>query len=268
MPDCPTCGRPFDTRRGLGVHHSATHGELLPNRECTNCGSEFHSEHEKKYCSDECRDTAVTFAGKENPNYRGGMETTECDICDTQFEFYPSAKSGRFCATCVENKQWRHEPDIRGKRNPRWSGGERELECYECGTTFTRYRGNESDRDFCSRQCHHEWLSQAFAGEGHPNWKGGSQPNYGRGWRRVRKRALERDDYSCVVCGTTKEDLGRNPDVHHVVPVRAFVEHPALTERDAHSLENVVSLCIDCHRKAEFGRISRRRLQAIASPST
>lgn len=263
MPECPTCGASFDTRRGLGVHHSAAHGERLPNRECAHCGESFHCEHEKKYCSIECRETAVSFAGADNPNYRGGKQPTTCEICGSGFEYYPSAKPGRYCSSCVESEQWRHVREIDGSKNPRWSGGPTDLECDWCGASFSRHRV-EGEHVFCSDACQYEWLSEAFTGDGHPNWAGGSDANYGRGWRRVRERALERDDHRCVVCGASREELGRNPDVHHIVPVRAFVETPVTTERDAHYLENLVSLCIDCHRKAEFGHISRERLEDAA----
>jgi 5-methylcytosine-specific restriction endonuclease McrA len=191
------------------------------------------------------------------------METTDCEICGRSFEYYPSDKEGLYCSTCVEEEHWRHRPDISGENHPRWAGGRIEVDCSQCGVTIERERKNlTGEHVFCSDDCQYEWLSESFTGDGHPNWKGGSQPNYGPGWRRVRERALERDDYSCVVCGTSSEELGRNPDVHHVVPVRAFVEHPVTTERDAHYLENVVSLCVACHRKAEFGHISRERLEA------
>jgi len=113
----------------------------------------------------------------------------------------------------------------------------------------------------CSRECHASWLSEQFTGEGHPNWEGGTVGPYGKGWNAVREAALERDGHECVVCGTTADELGRNPDVHHVVPVRAFVETPVLAERDAHTLDNVVSLCPPCHRRAEFGCISRPELR-------
>jgi 5-methylcytosine-specific restriction endonuclease McrA len=70
----------------------------------------------------------------------------------------------------------------------------------------------------------------------------------------VRRRALERDDHACVI-------FGRNPDVHHIVPVRRFVDSPVLTERDAHTLDNVVCLCSACHRKVEFGEHSPSELR-------
>ena len=261
MVDCPTCGESFDSSRGLGVHHSAVHDELLPNRECARCETEFHSEHEKKYCSEECRDEAVSFEGENHPNYSGGKDTTECEICGSTFDYYPSEKKGLYCSTCVEEEEWRYTPDVEGKNHPRWSGGEKKLECGECGATFTRHRSvSDSDHVFCSTECQYAWLSEAFTGEGHPNWEGGTEANYGRGWNRVRRGALERDDHECVICGTDREELGRNPDVHHVVPVRAFVETPATTEADAHYLENLVSLCPSCHRKAEFGRLSRNQV--------
>lgn len=262
MHKCPTCGREFSSRRGLGVHHSRSHDELLPNRECHECGREFHSEHEKKYCSDECRDTAVSFEEENHPNYTGAKEETKCELCGTRFEYYPSEKKGLYCSTCVEEESWRYRPKITGENHPRWSGGERELDCDECGTTFARKRLPEAgEHVFCSPDCQYEWLSEAFTGDGHPNWKGGIDANYGRGWNRVRRQALERDGHECVLCGTSKEELGRNPDVHHIVPVQAFVETPVTTESDAHYLENVVSLCPSCHRKAEFSNVDRDLLR-------
>jgi len=43
---------------------------------------------------------------------------------------------------------------------------------------------------------------------------------YGPDWRSVCETALERDEYMCQACGATRGELGRNPDVHHITPVR------------------------------------------------
>lgn len=209
--NCPSCDRTFDSRRGLGVHHSSTHGERLPNRQCDHCSERFYSDYQKRYCCEACYDAAVSFAGSDNPNYSDAMAKTDCDNCGTTFEYYPSEKKGCYCSDCVENTEWRHTRQITGSDNPNWSGG--------------------------------------GVGE------------YGPGWQAVRKQALERDGHACVLCGTDADDLGRNPDVHHLVPVRLFVAMPAFTVRDAHTLDNVVSLCPGCHRRAEFGHVSRAELR-------
>jgi 5-methylcytosine-specific restriction endonuclease McrA len=268
MHTCPTCGDTFDSRRGLGVHHSAAHGELLPNRTCSHCGERFHCEHEKKYCSDDCRDEAVSFEGEDNPNYRGRKSTTTCDICGDEFEYYPSEKEGLYCSTCVEEEDWRNTVVLEGEDNPRWGGGKRQLDCAVCKATVERYPSNVNEVTVCGEKCRTEWLSEEFTESVHPNWKGGGNGSYGKGWNAVRRRALERDGYECVVCSKSEEEIGRNPDVHHILPVRQFVASDDHGKADAHYLDNVVSLCVDCHRKADFGKISKTELRSHAGIET
>lgn len=261
---CPACGSEFDTRRGLGVHHSLVHDEQLPNRTCADCGEEFYSSYEKKYCSRNCRYDSASSKSKEKRNYRRGKERTDCRICGATFEYYPSNKKGLYCSDCVENESWRSIPATSGSENPRWNGGKVEVECAVCGTAIERYPSNfTGDVAVCSEECRREWLSKAFTGSGHPNWKGGGNESYGTGWQKVRKQALERDGYACVRCSKTKQELGRNPDVHHIVPVRSFAESEDHKRTDAHYLGNVASLCIACHRKADFGKVSKETLRSL-----
>ncbi len=94
---CPQCDRVFESRRGRGVHHWQMHGEKLPNCECARCGDIFYAEYKRVYCSTDCRNAAVSYAGTANPNYRQGMSTGTCDLCGNEFEYYPSEKKGRYC---------------------------------------------------------------------------------------------------------------------------------------------------------------------------
>lgn len=262
--ECPTCESAFDTRRGLGVHHSLVHGERLPNRECANCSDEFYCSYAKMYCSEECRREGLSLENESNPNYRGGKEGAECRICGAEFEYYPSAKKGLYCPDCVEDGSWRVTPDTKGSNHPLWNGGKIERECEICDTAIKRYpSGFSGDVAVCSEECRQTWLSAAFTGSSHPNWKGGGNESYGTGWRSVREQALERDGYACVRCSKTKQELGRNPDVHHIVPVRLFAESKDHEREDAHCLENVASLCIACHRKADFGKVSKETLRSL-----
>lgn len=106
-----------------------------------------------------------------------------------------------------------------------------------------------NEHNFCCNNCQYDWLSEEYTGDGHPNWVEGYpiDTNYSGNWWRIRRRALERDDSTCQKCGVTKEELGRNPSVHHIKPVETFDN-----TQNAHTLGNVVSLCPSCHREEEW----------------
>jgi len=70
----------------------------------------------------------------------------------------------------------------------------------------------------------------------------------GKGWKRSKRQALERAGYTCEnpECSIDGEDLGRNPDVHHIVPFRLFD-----SDEEANQLSNLIVLCPPCHRQVE-----------------
>lgn len=260
---CPECERAFVSKRGLGVHHAQMHEELLPNMECAHCRTEFHCEYEKKYCSENCLSEAVSFAGENNPNYNGAKEQTTCRICETSFEYYPAEKRGLYCSACVETEQWQVTPNTDGPDNPRWNGGKQTAPCEICGTKIERWPSEFRDVACCSEGCRSKWLAETFVGPNHPNWKDTEKLAYGPGWDRIRSQALERDGSRCRLCGITHSELGQNPDVHHIVPVRWFVDSDDHTRADAHTLDNVISLCRACHRQAEGGDVSDGTLRSL-----
>ena len=74
---------------------------------------------------------------------------------------------------------------------------------------------------------------------------------YRNEWLRVRRKALKRDNYTCFLCGITKEKLLETPtgnrtkdhlNVHHLEP-------------PSQELDKLITLCWDCHKKME-GKIS------------
>ncbi len=83
-----------------------------------------------------------------------------------------------------------------------------------------------------------------------------SDPNdYGPDWPKIRDRVRARDGYRCQMCGAPEN--GRQHDVHHKVPFRNFVRDSQSREnylaalQQAHRLDNLITLCPSCHRKAE-----------------
>jgi DEAD/DEAH box helicase domain-containing protein len=80
-------------------------------------------------------------------------------------------------------------------------------------------------------------------------------PNdYGPNWPEQRDRARARDGYRCRTCGAP-ERQNRQHDVHHIRPFRDF---GTARYAEANVLDNLVTLCSNCHRRAEasLGRTS------------
>jgi 5-methylcytosine-specific restriction endonuclease McrA len=103
-----------------------------------------------------------------------------------------------------------------------------------------------------------EWRSEHRSGENAPAWEGGKKLYRGPNWLKQREQAVKRDDRECKRCGCTEAEhfkkYGRELSVHHLMPVREFYleaddERPNFEEMNA--LDNLVTLCIECHRGVE-----------------
>jgi integrase len=75
---------------------------------------------------------------------------------------------------------------------------------------------------------------------------------HGNKWFRLRDQALERDQNMCRNCRT-----GANLEVHHVVPIR---------ERGTNRLENLYTLCRDCHQAAHGHQRGTNKSSSTISP--
>jgi DEAD/DEAH box helicase domain-containing protein len=76
-------------------------------------------------------------------------------------------------------------------------------------------------------------------------------PNdYGSLWPQIRERVRARDGYKCQMCG--RPELNRQHDVHHKIPFRMFRdENGHILRERANQLDNLTTLCPECHKKAE-----------------
>jgi DEAD/DEAH box helicase domain-containing protein len=94
------------------------------------------------------------------------------------------------------------------------------------------------------------------------------RPNdYGPNWSVQRRKALERDSYACRHCGAHADAAGAaGLHVHHLRPFRTFGYVPGQNDayRRANRLENLVTLCASCHRRAEEGQRTRSALGGLA----
>jgi DEAD/DEAH box helicase domain-containing protein len=72
-----------------------------------------------------------------------------------------------------------------------------------------------------------------------------NDPNdYGLDWQIQRDLSRERDGFICQGCGAP--EANRAHDVHHIIPFRTFTNH-----KHANQIDNLVTLCPKCHRRAE-----------------
>ncbi len=108
-----------------------------------------------------------------------------------------------------------------------------EFTCKWCDEIFSREVRPEDTRSFCSQSCaskyrHKERGNNLYNGAGGP-----------------KKRALERDNYTCQRCGDEVEDGHRKSpksgEVHHIIPRAAG---------GPDALPNLVTLCLRCHKEA------------------
>ena len=76
-------------------------------------------------------------------------------------------------------------------------------------------------------------------------------PNdYGPEWPKIRERVRTRDGFRCQMCG--RAETGRQHDVHHKTPFRMFRDATGKILREqANRLDNLITLCPECHKKAE-----------------
>ena len=244
MPDCPTCGKTCNTMQGVRIHHTKVHGDSLPNLICKGCDSDFyHPKADRAFCRD------CDFRARENnPNWKDAKEAAECEICEKPFEYYPTDKEGIYCPDCVESAE-----EFLGTPSYELRDIERvEKECEECGeemvvlqTTVDQGRGR-----FYSASCRDTWFSHEYDNP-HAN------PYSGK-WYKMRHQIYKRDDHQCVRCGRHRQEIGREPEVHHFTPIREFDD-----PQDAHRPDNLICLCRGCHSQAEFGVISDWELRDL-----
>jgi 5-methylcytosine-specific restriction endonuclease McrA len=82
-----------------------------------------------------------------------------------------------------------------------------------------------------------------------------ARDGYGSNWKAQRKKALERDGYTCQKCGkkADQRQWWKRIHVHHKRKIRLFYNtHTGkINYKRANRLSNLVTLCKRCHRAAD-----------------
>lgn len=175
---------------------------------------------------------SIQNKGPRNPNYKGGVIEKNIPFFDTyapQIDF------------CEEVRRNNENPNIL------------EVKCTYCGKWFVPTKTNVDNRIkslkgsrgenrfYCSEQCKKECpiFKKIKYQIGHP------KANYKEFAREVqaelRQMCMERDNYTCQICGLTQDELDVGLHCHHYEGIK----HNPLESAD---LDMVITLCKECHK--------------------
>ena len=160
-----------------------------------------------------------------------------CPICGKEFYICPSRVQIYCSVKCRAQGQRKGKPLI----------------CKVCGKEYYRspaqikWRGSS----YCSKKCLGEAQSIREQGANNNQWKGGvSTENHrlraSKRWRVWREAVFTRDNWTCQVCGA-RSSKG-NPIKLHPHHIKHFAEYPDLR----FDVNNGITLCEECHRKAHY----------------
>lgn len=132
------------------------------------------------------------------------------------------------------------------------------VSCFICGEKYLSFisKIKMSKKKFCSRKCLSIYFSEIYKGENGSNWKGGITP-FDKQQRRlfrqtILKSILERDDYTCQICG----QRGGNLQVDHIQSWAEYVEL-------RFNMDNCRTLCMGCHYKVTFGKPMPKNIKSF-----
>jgi hypothetical protein len=130
------------------------------------------------------------------------------------------------------------------------------LTCVQCHLPFERkaYQREWSQErgPFCGFACYGQWQRDHLPGlvlTPRSNRRGAGQ------WERNRQAAVDRDGHRCVHCGSSVR-----LHVHHVTPW-------APDQADPHALDNLVTLCVGCHRREHLPKRAANGRWAPTDPA-
>lgn len=130
-----------------------------------------------------------------------------------------------------------------------------EAVCKNCGKPFT-YRKTGKAPECCCESCSRDWHTKQYASRNKEVWKQREAIRF------VKAEVVKRYRSRCAVCGWQdrkpvknaqgRVNLSRGCEIHHIIPVR---------EGGKSEVDNLILLCPNCHKQADWGIITREELR-------
>jgi hypothetical protein len=196
-----------------------------------------------QHCDKPLKCGQVTYCSR-TCQHQGTYKTRQCPTCHRMYDYRPTGIRTKFCSRACFFKSIGQRPAMIA------------VECAQCDTTFKRSLAavKRHTRNFCSRPCRDKF----YSGSGGSNYRGGQDPNRGRGWVKRAEQIRLRDGYACRRCGKSEIENKQKLSVDHIRPWRSFE-----SKVDANHPDNLVTLCRKCHASKTI-TIERAWLQGDA----
>lgn len=238
---CIQCGKTFertqtqiDNGRGRFCSHKCSTDANVKKitRSCQQCEKPFvttpaHIKYGNGiYCSKKCMGLSKRRTINRN-----------CLYCGKSFESRPSdIKYGwaKYCSKGCFDKSRIKQPNFN---------------CLCCGKSIVRSPWEEKHN--LGKYCSHECFGVATSGKNNSRWRGGSI-TYGDNWKSQRELVRQRDGDICQLCHRKPRKGEKRFAIHHIVKARLFKGD----YQSANDLSNLITLCPQCHPKAERGVVA------------
>lgn len=187
---------------------------------------------------------ATCFCSRKHAAQFRWIESTKifhCEECHHEFPLNQSKKQGKhiFCSLkCAATYQHKVNP-----KNILTA-------CSQCTKPIKVFLSTfkKNKHFYCNAICRKLYI----IGKNNPSYRSGMgrKREYSANWKSQRRAALIRDNFTCQYCKKSPKKP-RYLHVHHITPAYIFNGH----WEEANKLENLITLCPTCHKKAESGKI-------------
>ena len=176
------------------------------------------------------------MAGKDNPMYgQHHTKETKQKMRKKRLEYFikyghPS-RGKHHSKKTKENISLGRKGKSIGFNNPNWKGGL--PRCKICGKLLSTYKPI-----YCAK-CKYK------IPQNHPCWRGGiSREPYSFDFNDELKELIrKRDLYKCQICGAPQEEFVKKLPIHHID-----------YNKKNSDPKNLITLCMSCHARVNFGR--------------
>ena len=167
----------------------------------------------------------------------------KCKKCKKEFYAKPSQIKrgrGKFCSKQCYGI-WQSESDIKRFDIAKWRKDHPEVEEKRLKAIRGKKLSEEHKRKLREANLKNGHTPPTNKGKKHPKWKGGK-------WGYANRKAKERDNYTCQVCGQKDKDL---LCVHHIVPCKSNQKRRYMVT----DINGLITLCVVCHRLVHKNRV-------------